>query len=184
MPFEALHREAGVHAARSQARLLLGLAKLIVDETRLARTDVWHLSLKGELLATVDWRGRKVAIQGALDANELREKALRWSHRPEGAAHAIPNFDAHGLDKTLWMLSQSSPELRLPDTMRQGELHLMRLPDIEIKWFKDRQLSMIERLLNAPMSLDDIRQAYPIGTQHIEADLVGLWWCGALRRAA
>ncbi len=133
-------------------------------------------------MAALSWRMSQLAMRGWLEAADFDSKAMRWSHRPGAAALNVPGFAVQRLDTALWSLSQSSIHERLPAHLRDAHLAPRRVPDIEMRWFKDPQFALFERLIHAPCHLAQLCDQLRQDAERIERDLVASWWCGALTR--
>jgi hypothetical protein len=180
---EALHQHAlNPNPMRLEAQFMLAVGERIVAENNISRDGVWHLSRSGELLAVVDWKHRTVALRRNGERTDITHAQSKWSHRPEAAGAVSGDFDSVGLESVLWLTAQTHTDLRLPDALRDAGLTLKRMPRVPMRWLKDRQLVLIETLMAGSIDLGDLQTLFPSAAQHMESDLVGLWWCGALTK--
>ncbi|MBC7718462.1 MAG: hypothetical protein H7Z77_01535 [Chitinophagaceae bacterium] len=102
-----------------------------------------------------------------------------WRHRPLAANAPPADFSVISTTLPFWLYGQTVVDKHWPAAQRKQKFVLKKMPNLHVRYLKDRQL-MLLMLMKSPLSVDDITRYYPELSHRVETDLLALLWSGCL----
>ena len=163
-----------------RAQFALG-AEIIHREADL-KPAIYHLSLKGALLAVVDLHEWQVGLSPTARPVDLDQAS--WDKRPAGANDIPSGFVRMRLAQVMWTYAQRTRQDVLPARYRGGLIYLRHAPMVPAQWLSERQQWLLAELAQAPESFDSLRERSGTKNSQLSRDLAILYFSGALTSEA
>lgn len=160
-----------------RAQFALGAEILAREQTM--RPGVYHLSVKGSMVAVVDLHQWLVALAPTVRPVDVEQAT--WNKRPAAAKDIPERFMRIGLSQLMWAYAQRTERDVLPQRYRQAPLiYWRRSPRVPMRWLKDSHLLLLRELSQAPGGFDELRLRTGVGPEVLARDLASLYFAGAI----
>lgn len=159
-------------------RVQFALGRQIVRHGATLRHGVFHLFMRGRLLAVLNFRTGKAAYVADL-APETLDHA-DWLKRPPTAGDAPPRFVQTTIAQLSWTYVRHSERDLLPPRYRDAAIYFRGAPKVPLHWLSDTQLLLMRELNTEAGSVHDLRQRTGLGEAQLEKDLTCLYFASAI----
>lgn len=139
---------------------------------------VYHLNLRGQLLAVLDFHDGKVALSPAAHPVDLWE--AQWQRRPIGGRDLPPKFLRVTPAQLAWTYVRHSDRELLPQRYRTDTVYYRRVPQVPVGWLRDSQLLLLRELAAEPGNVESLRQRTALPLELMRHDLTCLYYAGAI----
>jgi DNA-binding transcriptional ArsR family regulator len=141
------------------------------------RSSVYHVSVRGKLMAVVNPR-KDVGVWALADPAWTKHAV--WSRRPE-SADAIPaTFVRIGFPELMWQYAVRTTRDCLPSQYRSRTLFLRRPPKVAMRLMTDTCLLLVRELGTMPGTLGELSQRTGITQPKLSRHLAAMYLVGAI----
>ena len=153
------------------------VAGALVERQADLKSDIYHLSVHGSLVAVIDLHG-DVGITPAAGPADIEQ--AEWGGRPESAGTIPPHFDRVDLSQLMWQFATRSTRDLLPVRYRTAKLYFRRSPRVPHRMLKDTHLVLIRELALAPGTFVELQDRTGIGEVQMARALAALYFVGGI----
>jgi hypothetical protein len=163
-----------------RSQFVLG-GQLIEREAELT-PGIYHVSLKGVLLAVMDFHEWRIGISP--NAHPVDFELARWQSRPRHA-HDIPSHFQHSsLAQLRWIYAQRTQRDVLPPRYRSRPVYFRRSPSVPLRWLRDSQLVLLRELSVKAAAFDELQRRTGLEAGRLGRDLASLYFAGSVTTTA
>ncbi len=154
------------------------LGAMLADREPTLRIGVYHIMLKGALLAVIDLPGRRVGFAPSARPVDLRE--ANWEKRPPSANDIPDQFVRASLTQVMWNYAQHTEHDVLPARYRSGTIYFRRPPRVPLRVLRDSHLVLLRELAAAPATFDELLRRTALEPRSMARDLASLYFAGSI----
>ncbi len=153
------------------------LAGALVERQGALKSEIYHLSRHGALLAVIDLHG-DVGISPTATPGEI--EMAEWGGRPESAGMIPGHFERVDLSQMMWQYATRSTRDLLAPRYRSVKIYFRRPPRVPHRLLKDTHLVLIRELALAPGTFVELQERTGIGEVQMARALAALYFVGGV----
>lgn len=167
------HFEGMLHILTAQ----LALGGRVADMEGSRASPVYHLLLRGKLVAVVNLRGNVGLVPG-ISAADVEQ--ADWHGMPASAGDIPEHFSRSSIAEVMWQFAVRTPRDVLPDRYRTKPIHFRHAPTVRQTMVKDTHLVVLRELSGRPQSFGELQENTGLGDAQLAGALAALYFVGSI----
>jgi hypothetical protein len=155
----------------------LALGREIAQRRGNLTSPIYHLSVRGALVAVIDLGG-EIGLHPTLSPAALA--SAEWSGRPASARMAPEHFGRVSMGQLMWQYVNRTHEDLLPPKYRRGALYFRKTPQVAHRLLRDAHLAVLSELGRMPQTFTMLQQNTGLGDAEMAQTLGALYFAGSL----